>query len=329
MALTIPATTRARLPAASLAPPGRRPVGTEPNATLVDRQDLTPSVTRFRLRPDAGTPVFRPGQYFAIGLQVAGRFLQRPYSAASTPMEAGELEFLVRLVPGGALTPILWRLSRGARLRLGPPKGLFTMDPGDARQHLFLSTGTGIAPLRSMLGSLLAEPRRSPAANDATRPPIVIHGVATMPELAYRGTLECLASDGRIVYVPAVSRPAHPANRSWRARTGRLDALVEFDRDGRRNRPVVDRGLPLREPGHDRRGRAAAHGAWHPGRRGSFRAVLDGAAAPGLRPGPTRSDSGPNGPSRRPPSPCGTGPRWARVTVDRRPTCQSDSRLPR
>jgi ferredoxin--NADP+ reductase len=227
MALAIPAAARTRVGPVALAPAGRRPVDTEPNATLVDRQDLTPTITRLRFRPDDGMPAFRAGQYFAIGLEVDGRLIQRPYSAASTPAESGDLEFLVRLVAGGALTPTLWRLYPGARIRLGPPKGLFTMAAGDDRQHLLLSTGTGIAPLRSMLGSLLAERRGSPATAGARVPPIIVHGAATMRELAYRRQLQRLASNGRVVYVPAVSRPAHPANRAWRGRTGRLDALVD------------------------------------------------------------------------------------------------------
>ncbi len=229
MALAIPPAAQPPVGAANLlAPVVRRPVGFEPNATLVERQDLTPTIARLRLRPDDGTPTFRAGQYFAIGLHVDGRFIQRPYSAASAPAETGDLEFLVRLVPGGALTPSLWRLLPSDRIQVGRPKGLFALDAGDHRQHLLLSTGTGIAPLRSMLGSLLAERRGSPAAaGDPFRPPVVIHGVATAPELAYRVQLERLASDGRIVYVPAVSRPADPANGGWRGRTGRLDALVD------------------------------------------------------------------------------------------------------
>lgn len=193
----------------------------EPNATLVEREDLTPTVVRLRVRPDGGTPSFRSGQYFAMGLPVDGRFVQRPYSAASAPRAADALEFLVRLVPGGSLTPNLWRLRRGDRLRVGPPKGLFTLDEGDPRQHVLLATGTGIAPLRSMLASLM----RRPDAASAPRP-VVVHGVATWPELAYRDQLARLDRGGAIVYAPAMSRPADPVNGGWHGLTGRLDALV-------------------------------------------------------------------------------------------------------
>jgi ferredoxin--NADP+ reductase len=142
------------------------------------------------------------------------------------PGDTGDLEFLVRLVPGGSLTPSLWRLVPGDRVRVGPPKGLFTLDPDDPRRHLLLSTGTGIAPLRSMLSSLLA-PLAARGERPSAHPPIVVHGVASAPELAYRAELERLAHAGAIVYVPAISRPDHPANDGWTGRTGRLDGLVD------------------------------------------------------------------------------------------------------
>jgi len=181
---------------------------------------------RLRVRADDGIRDFRPGQYFAIGLHVDGQLIQRPHSTASPPGEARDLAFLVRLVPGGSLTPSLWRLRPGDRVRIGPPKGRFGLDPADPRRHVFLSTGTGIAPFLSMLGSLLGRAQASTAGRDQAGPPIVVHGVATAPELAYRDRLERLARDGAIVYVPAISRPADRANRGWRGDTGRLDTLV-------------------------------------------------------------------------------------------------------
>jgi ferredoxin-NADP reductase len=208
------------------APIVRRSVGLGPNATLVDRQDLTSTIVRLRILPDDGVPPFEAGQYFAIGLQVDDRLVQRPYSTASAPGERGSLEFLVRLVPDGELTPSLWQLRPGDRVRLGPPKGLFTLQPGDRRRHLFLATGTGIAPLLSMIGSLAGLATDPAPALDRPQPPIVVHGVATLPELAYHDHLHGLAARAAIHYVPALSRPADPANGDWRGRTGRLDALI-------------------------------------------------------------------------------------------------------
>ncbi len=205
-------------------PPPRapRPDLTAPNATITEREDLSPGVARLRVRPDDGVPPFEPGQYLALGLEVDGRPLQRPYSTASARGEPDALEFLVRLVPGGALTPRLWPLRAGHRLRLGRPKGLFTADPADPRRPVYVASGTGIAPLRSMLESRLQETDDGPPG----RRPIVIHGVARAADLAWRDRFEALAAAARITYVPAVSRPADPANVGWTGATGRVDALI-------------------------------------------------------------------------------------------------------
>jgi ferredoxin-NADP reductase len=205
-------------------PPPRAPRAdlTGPNATIAEREDVSSSVVRLRIRPDDGVPAFEPGQYLAIGVEVDGRPLQRPYSTASARGETDALDFLVRLVPDGALTPRLWPLGAGDRVRLGRPKGLFTADAADSRRPVYVATGTGIAPLLSMLESRLRESEDGPAA----RRPIVVHGVARASDLAWRGRLEDLAAQGRIAYVPAVSRPADPANAGWTGATGRIDALL-------------------------------------------------------------------------------------------------------
>lgn len=193
----------------------------EPNATLVAREDVTPSIARLRVRPDAGVAPFEPGQYLALGIDVDGRSVQRPYSTASPRGEAVALEFLVRLVPAGVLTPRLWRLGAGSRVRVGRPKGLFVSRAGDPRRPLFIATGTGLAPLMSMLETRLRETSDAPRAR-----PVVVHGVARVDELAWRDRLEALAARGRIRYVPAVSRPADAGNTGWPGAVGRLDALI-------------------------------------------------------------------------------------------------------
>jgi ferredoxin--NADP+ reductase len=199
-----------------------RPAQTGSNATLVERQAVSPTVIRLRVRPDGPVPVFNPGQYLALGVVVDDRRLQRPYSAASARGESYALEFLVRLVDGGALTPRLWRLRVGDRVHLGHPKGLFTAEPADDRRPVYVATGTGIAPLRSMLETRLMERSDGPAGSR----PVVVHGVARAEDLAYHERLGVLADQGRITYVPAVSRPEDPANAGWTGLIGRVASML-------------------------------------------------------------------------------------------------------
>lgn len=186
------------VPALDTLPPRIRVRTPQPaNATLVACQSLTDDIRVLRLRRDGGPTPFVPGQYVSLGLWQDGAWLQRPYSPATT--SETDVELLVRRVDGGQLTPLLWTTPAGTRLRLGPAKGLFRLAPDDRRTHLFLATGTGIAPLVAMAASLVALP---------DPPPIVmLHGVRHAADLAYRDRIEAWADAPQLTYLPAVSRP--------------------------------------------------------------------------------------------------------------------------
>jgi ferredoxin-NADP reductase len=186
-------------------------------------------------------PSFEPGQYFSLGLTLEDGPLLRPYSTASPRGACGSLEFLIRRVSTGTFTPRLWDLAVGEKLWIGPPKGLFTLKPGDPRTHLLVSAGTGIAPFISMLpeliGGVATEPvaaervaaeRLAPEPPSGARPRVVVaHGVSYEPELAYRAWLESLARERHgLVYAPAVSRPNAPQNAGWTGRLGRVETVL-------------------------------------------------------------------------------------------------------
>lgn len=192
------------------------------NATLVRRDDQHESLATFWVKFDGEPTPFEPGQYMTIGVFVDGRIVQRPYSVASAPGDAGTTgyEMYLRLVTGGAFTPLIWRLPVGHRMRMIGPKGKFTLAPDDDRIHLFISSGTGNAPFVAMMRHTLAHgnPRRA----------VFFNGVSYERDLGYRDLLEAWQADGTypVTFVPTVSRPNDPLNESWTGRTGRVEKLV-------------------------------------------------------------------------------------------------------
>ncbi len=188
------------------------------NATIIGREDPSPTVARFLVRPDAPMPPFRAGQYVSVGVRVDGRIVQRPYSSAAHPRQADAHELLVRHVPGGTLTPHLWRISVGDRVHLGRPKGLFVLDEDDDRAHLLVASGTGIAPFVSMVRALA----------DREHPPriVVVHGVSRAADLAYHPLLEAWDAAGLVRYLPTVSRPDDPGSAGWTGRIGRTETAL-------------------------------------------------------------------------------------------------------
>ena len=192
------------------------------NATLVRREDQTSDLATFWVRFDGEPTPFEPGQYMTIGVVADDRVVQRPYSVASDPAVAGTegYELYVRLVPIQRFTTLLWRLPVGHPMRMIGPKGRFLLEPDDERTHLFVSTGTGIAPFISMIRQLMTQgrPRRT----------IMLNGCSYVDELGYRDLLEDWQRSGAfpVSYVPTISRPSDPRNAGWGGYTGRAEAIV-------------------------------------------------------------------------------------------------------
>ncbi len=129
---------------APLAPPsGTGPPKPVFAAPLLGREWLSPAAFELRLARPEGF-AFRPGQRIRI---VDGP-LERDYSLAGSPREE-LLRLCVRLVPEGSLSRRLASMPVGEAVRFSGPYGYFLFQPSDA-PPVFVATGTGIAPFRSM-----------------------------------------------------------------------------------------------------------------------------------------------------------------------------------
>jgi ferredoxin-NADP reductase len=199
------------------------------NASLVRREDAHESLATFWVRFDGDPTPFVSGQYMTIGvftedssMPTGQRIVQRPYSIASDPHVAGSdgYEMYVRLVEGGAFTPLLWKLPVGHRMRMIGPKGKFTLEPDDDRIHLFISSGTGNAPFISMMKAALREGR--------PRKAVFLNGVSYERDFGYRDLLERWQASGEypVTFFPTISRPNAPENAGWAGRTGRVESIV-------------------------------------------------------------------------------------------------------
>jgi ferredoxin--NADP+ reductase len=176
----------------------------------------TPVLWSLRIDRPAGFR-FSPGHYAKLGLPAgADDAVWRPYSIVSAEAD-DELEFLIVLIPGGAFSDRLAGIEPSHPVMLSSSIfGFFLepqLSPGDTLW--MLATGTGLGPYVSLL--------RTPGALDRYRRLIVVHSVRLAAELAYRDELEALAaaSDGRLTYLPIVTREAGAS-----AMSGRIPALL-------------------------------------------------------------------------------------------------------
>ena len=104
---------------------------------------------------------FEPGQY--VRLTLPGLQVSRDYSMAGVPSRERELEFLIRVLPDGAFSGYLATKGRvGEIVELEGPFGRFCLRPG-APPPVFVAGGTGLAPILSMLRSLVETNPDDPA----------------------------------------------------------------------------------------------------------------------------------------------------------------------
>jgi ferredoxin-NADP reductase len=98
-----------------------------------------------------------PGQYLRIGVVVDGIHHWRAYSLTSDPGRAdGCIGITPKLVEAGKVSPYLVRQARpGDLVRLGGVEGTFVLPDPAPEKLLFISAGSGITPIASMLRSLV------------------------------------------------------------------------------------------------------------------------------------------------------------------------------
>jgi stearoyl-CoA 9-desaturase NADPH oxidoreductase len=99
---------------------------------------------------------YEPGQYVGIGVLMDGRWRWRSYSLTSSPVTREKtITITVKAMPEGFLSShLVGGVTRGTIVRLAAPQGNFVMpDPAPA-SVLFLTAGSGITPVMSMLRTL-------------------------------------------------------------------------------------------------------------------------------------------------------------------------------
>ncbi len=143
------------------------------------------------IKPSWRWPGHRPGQYLRLGIEVDGVFHWRAYSLTSDPDRPdGCIAITPKLVEGGKVSPfLLRRLRPGAIVRLGGVEGTFVLPEPVPARLLFISAGSGVTPIMSMLRSL--------ARRGMLRDVVHVHCDRTEQAVIFRRALQGLAGAHR------------------------------------------------------------------------------------------------------------------------------------
>jgi CDP-4-dehydro-6-deoxyglucose reductase len=219
-------------------------------AKLVGSREIAPGVRHFEFEAVGVERLeFVPGQFTSFTEVIEGKKITRAYSLASAPSGTNRFELCLNRVEQGHLSPRLFAMQPGDCMEMLPPLGFFVLRQ-PPRDSIFIATGTGIAPFRSMLQAHLNA--SSPAFT-------LLFGVRYESHLLYSEELEELArAHGNFRFWPTLTRP----DAAWKGRQGRVQTHLAEAFEERRDvdfylcglKEMVDdvRGI-LKNQGFDRK----------------------------------------------------------------------------
>jgi ferredoxin-NADP reductase len=219
----------------------------------IDRE--TPDAATVLIKPGYRWSGHKPGQFLRIGLDINGVRHWRAYSLTSDPSRPdGLISITVKNVDEGKVSPSLVRRGRpGTIVSLGGVEGDFVLPDSPPARLLFISAGSGITPIMSMLRHL--------AHDDALDDVVLLHSARRTDEVIFGAELRSFAEkhNGFRLYeqLTAESGRMQPSDLErlcpdWRERDAyvsgpgeMLDAFSEhWDREGDCDRLHLERFQP-------------------------------------------------------------------------------------
>lgn len=122
------------------------------SARFVYKKELTDDVYLFRFHLESGQVVqYLAGQYLILMVPQAGEEMARRLYSILTPPDKGDyFEMVIEILPNGLASNYLMNLQEHESVVFKGPAGIFIIKESD-RHKVFLATGTGIAPIKSMI----------------------------------------------------------------------------------------------------------------------------------------------------------------------------------
>lgn len=223
----------------------------------IESVDLeTADAATILVKPGWRWPGHKPGQYLRIGVVVNGVHHWRAYSLTSDPGRSdGRISITPKLVDSGKVSPYFVRTARpGGIVRLGGVEGTFVLPDEVPEKLLFISAGSGVTPVMSMLRSL--------EGKGELRDVVHLHSARTESEAIFGDQLRGLAerNSGYRLHLQLTEEQGRIGPRDlqqlcpdWKEREAftcgpaeMLDAMSEhWEREGDRDRLHMERFQPI------------------------------------------------------------------------------------
>jgi CDP-4-dehydro-6-deoxyglucose reductase, E3 len=177
---------------------------------------------------------FLAGQYIDFLLKGGER---RSFSMANAPHADELIELHIRQVAGGSFTDhVFGKMKQRDILRLEGPLGSFFLREESAKPIVFVASGTGFAPIKSIIESAFQR--------KVTRPMVLYWGARRPKDLYLNPLPESWAREhAHFRYVPVISE-ARPEDQ-WSGRSGFVHRAVMEDLPDLSGHQVYACGVPI------------------------------------------------------------------------------------
>jgi len=180
-------------------------------AEILDVRDETPNIKTFVLKPEIPIP-FKTGQFIQFTVFGEG---EAPFTPSSSHFETEKFE--VTIMKAGRVTEKIHGLKKGDAVGIRGPLGKgYPLNEFEGKEVLILGGGVGMAPLRSLLLTLLHEKEKYKRI-------VLLYGAKTPDDIVYRDEFSNWRKMGAEIF-QSVDRCE---TGKWQGKTGVVTCLFD------------------------------------------------------------------------------------------------------
>jgi len=184
-----------------------RPIKTQVEDVITE----SPTIKTYVLRPAQPIP-FQTGQFIEMAVPGLG---EAPFTPSSSPQVEEQMD--VTIMKAGRVTSAIHELEPGATVGLRGPYGKgYPLDEFAGRDILIVGGGVGLAPLRSLLYALYAEP-------DRFRRIVLCYGARTPEDVIYKKQVDEWREMSQVELHQSVDK----ADGDWKHTEGVVTVLLD------------------------------------------------------------------------------------------------------
>ncbi|MBU0470544.1 MAG: hypothetical protein KKA62_05555 [Nanoarchaeota archaeon] len=183
---------------------------------VLEKEQLTKEVFKLVITVPENL-FFKPGQFMTFTLEKDSEKKPRSYSIFSSYNDDGKMEFIIKLIAGGFASQIFEEMKKGDHFDIRGPFGHFVFDDeNENEEQWFIGSGTGLAPLHSML--------KEKVGQFPEKKFVLLLSMKHKEELLFHEELlEMEEKHPNFVYMPTLTRE------EWEGKSGRVQKYLPED----------------------------------------------------------------------------------------------------